>query len=85
MPDTDDLQGQICSHKSFERLVIGLDAERSIYQFITAVEAIGREVADELDGFEPIEIDHLELGWLWLWWEAYHSEEKPAKLQEGIV
>lgn len=85
MTNTAELHEEVRSHNSFVQLVNELDEERSSYEFIMAVEGVGCVIVENMLGSEPAHFGHLELGWLWLWWEAYHSDDRPAKLEKGVT
>lgn len=83
--DTDDLHDQLCSRKSFEEVLFELNDEQSHHEFVSAIEGVGRQKSSELEWFEECHLGHIEIGWLWLLWEAYHSDKRPAKLMEGTA
>lgn len=85
MPDTGRLHKFVRSQRDFEWVISELDDERVQHEFSSAVEGVGRKIASEIEGYQPEELSEVETGWLWLLWEAYHSDEQPAKLEKGAA
>lgn len=81
MPDTDEIQSEIRSHISFEDLLQELEDERTVFEFLSAVEGIGREVADSTRLELPF-MGARDLGWFFVTWEASHGRDLEEFLRE---
>ena len=84
MPDTDRLHGPIRHYDSFSTLLDDVNSKRHTHEMLTGVEGVGTEIEENL----PAELTHLspmEIGWMWLLYEAHHDDEESEKAEVGGV
>ncbi|MFB6185520.1 MAG: hypothetical protein ABEI86_01460, partial [Halobacteriaceae archaeon] len=83
-PDSDDIHELITEYDLFTELLEDLDTDRHSYEFLTAVEGVGKQIGEA--GVETEMLGDREVGWIRLLWEAHHEDgdhNKPTI--EGIA